>query len=51
MNTDRLDPSDGDADSEGRYATFGLTDEDIVIYDRENPSAWIRAKSPMTVRA
>lgn len=50
MNTDRIDTDDDGTDSEDRYAAFGLTDEDMVIYDRENPDAWIRARSPATVR-
>jgi len=35
---------DGD---DGRYGEF-IIDEDLVVYDRENPKAWIWVESPAT---
>ena len=37
------------ADDDGRYGEFRLDDEDLVVYDRENPGAWIRVESPAVV--
>ena len=31
-----------DRGPEGRYGEFRLGEEELVVYDRENPSAWIR---------
>ena len=30
-------------ETEDRYATLEIGDEDIVIYDREEPSAWLQS--------
>ena len=32
------------ASDDGRYSEFRLDDDDLVVYDRENPSAWIRVE-------
>ena len=37
------------ADYDGRHGEFRLDEEDLVVYDRENPSAWIRVESPTSV--
>jgi hypothetical protein len=44
MNTTR--PHAGD---DGRYGEFHIDDEDLIVYDRENPAAWVRIESPAAV--
>ena len=36
-------------DDDGRYGEFRLDEEDLVVYDRENPGTWIRVESPTSV--
>ncbi|WP_254839020.1 DUF7331 family protein [Natronomonas marina] len=43
MNTTRLHAGD-----DGRYGQFRV-DGSLVVYDRENPSAWVHVESPATV--
>jgi hypothetical protein len=33
---------DEESDPTGRYGQFWLGEDELVVYDRENPSAWIR---------
>ncbi len=44
MNTTMLHAGD-----DGRYGEFTVSDDDLVVYDRENHSAWLRIESPTTV--
>ena len=37
------------ADDDDRHGEFRTDDEDLIVYDRENPSAWIRVESPTSV--
>ena len=35
--------SDTDAEMDDRYAALEIGDGDVVIYDREEPSAWLQS--------
>lgn len=37
------------AGDDGRYGEFHLDGDDLVVYDRENTSAWVRIESPAAV--
>ena len=31
---------------EGRYGRFRLGEDELVVFDRENPEAWVRMAAP-----
>jgi hypothetical protein len=41
--TDHAADTDGAEETDDRYALLEIGDEDIVIYDREEPSAWLQS--------
>lgn len=46
MNMAPLYEEDPETGPEGRYGEFRLGEEELVVYDRENPSAWVRMSAP-----
>lgn len=43
--------ADGESDAGGRYGEFRLGDGELVVYDRENSSAWVRVAPPASLEA
>jgi hypothetical protein len=41
--TDRAPDTDAGGETDDRYAMLEIGDEDIVIYDREESSAWLQS--------
>lgn len=37
------------AGDDGRYGEFHIDEDDLVVYDRENPGAWVRIETPAAV--
>lgn len=35
--------AEGKRDQSGRYGSFETADGELLVYDRENPGAWIQA--------
>lgn len=48
MNMSLLHANDGG--DEGRYGQFRLGDDGLVVYDRENASAWVRVAPPAALK-
>lgn len=38
---------DMDEESDDRYATLEIAEGDVVIYDREEPNAWLQSDTPV----
>jgi hypothetical protein len=41
--TDQAPDAEADEERDDRYAALEIGDEDVVIYDREEPSAWLQS--------
>jgi len=41
--TDQTPETDADHETDDRYAVLEIGDGDVVIYDREEPSAWLQS--------
>lgn len=41
--TDQQPDTDADEETNDRYAVLEIGDGDVVIYDREEPSAWLQS--------
>lgn len=39
-----------DEESDERYATLEIAEGDVVIYDREEPNAWLQSDRPVEPR-
>jgi hypothetical protein len=37
------------AGDDGRYGEFHIDDGDLIVSDRENPTAWVRIEDPAAV--
>jgi hypothetical protein len=39
-----------DSESRGKYGTFKTGSGDVVIYDRDSPTAWLQSDTVLTLR-
>ena len=49
MNMSLLQSDGGPGGRESRYGQFRLGEDGLVVFDRENASAWVRVAPPATL--